>query len=171
VTFGKLKSKFVTGEDEEEEDEEEEGDEEEEEEEDEEKDDDEEEEDDDEEVEQNQGKKASSSKLTLHQKHKLNLSSQIKELEAELIGPKSWDLRGEIKGKDRPENSILGLSADIERYERHLRLLIALYSFKPSFHLRLSTHFSLQQSIKTSANCNTRIFDVIGRHDSPTHQR
>ena len=43
------------------------------------------------------------------------LLTQISELEKDLVAPKPWELRGEVKASDRPENSFLSLSADIER--------------------------------------------------------
>lgn len=43
------------------------------------------------------------------------LGSQIELLEEELMAEKPWELRGEVRGGDRPENSFLSLHADIER--------------------------------------------------------
>jgi U3 small nucleolar RNA-associated protein MPP10 len=43
------------------------------------------------------------------------LSAQIAQLEEELMADKPWELRGEVKGAERPENSFLSLHADIER--------------------------------------------------------
>jgi U3 small nucleolar RNA-associated protein MPP10 len=43
------------------------------------------------------------------------LAAQISELEGDLMAEKPWELRGEVKAGDRPENSFLGLHADIER--------------------------------------------------------
>jgi U3 small nucleolar ribonucleoprotein component len=43
------------------------------------------------------------------------LSAQIAQLEGELMADKPWELRGEVKGAERPENSFLSLHADIER--------------------------------------------------------
>lgn len=43
------------------------------------------------------------------------LSTQISSLEEELMASKPWELRGEVKASDRPENSFLELHADIER--------------------------------------------------------
>jgi len=54
------------------------------------------------------------SKKALQQKSRL--SSQISELEEDLLAEKSWELRGEVRATDRPENSFLSLTADIERY-------------------------------------------------------
>ena len=33
----------------------------------------------------------------------------------ELIGEKPWDMRGEIKSLERPENSLLEITAQVER--------------------------------------------------------
>lgn len=54
--------------------------------------------------------------LTSFQNKSKQLSSQIEELEQELVQKKSWEMRGEVKATDRPENSLLGISADIERF-------------------------------------------------------
>mmetsp|Transcript_116521 Transcript_116521/g.228626 ORF Transcript_116521/g.228626 Transcript_116521/m.228626 type:complete len:690 (+) Transcript_116521:28-2097(+) len=43
------------------------------------------------------------------------LFSQIADLEEDLMAAKPWELRGEVKAADRPENSFLSLHADIER--------------------------------------------------------
>lgn len=50
------------------------------------------------------------------QQRKAVLSTQIASLEEELIASKPWELRGEVKAADRPENSFLSLHADIERF-------------------------------------------------------
>lgn len=42
-------------------------------------------------------------------------AEQIMELEQELVEKRSWELRGEVKATDRPENSLLNVVADIER--------------------------------------------------------
>ena len=34
----------------------------------------------------------------------------------ELIGEKPWDMRGEIKSLERPENSLLEITAQVERW-------------------------------------------------------
>lgn len=49
------------------------------------------------------------------QQRKAALSTQIASLEEELMASKPWELRGEVKAADRPENSFLSLHADIER--------------------------------------------------------
>lgn len=54
-------------------------------------------------------------KVTATQQRNQALSSQISDLEEELMGAKPWELRGEVKASDRPENSFLELHADIER--------------------------------------------------------
>ena len=40
--------------------------------------------------------------------------SQIKEIESQMLQPKDWTLRGEVLGKDRPKDAILGQSLDFE---------------------------------------------------------
>eukprot|EP01032_Pedospumella_encystans_P019834 gene19834-22544_t len=57
----------------------------------------------------------SSGKATATQQRNQALSSQIASLEEELMSAKPWELRGEVKAADRPENSFLELHADIER--------------------------------------------------------
>jgi len=48
-------------------------------------------------------------------KGKKGVYDEVRELEKEIVGPRSWELRGEVKSSDRPENSLLGLIADVER--------------------------------------------------------
>lgn len=67
----------------------------------------------------------SSGKATATQQRNQALSSQIASLEEELMSAKPWELRGEVKAVDRPENSFLELHADIERYTK-LSLLLFL---------------------------------------------
>lgn len=43
------------------------------------------------------------------------MEETVRELEREIVGPRPWELRGEIKAGERPENSLLGLVADVER--------------------------------------------------------
>jgi U3 small nucleolar RNA-associated protein MPP10 len=54
-------------------------------------------------------------KLTAYQKQKRKMAEDIKNIEADLMGKKSWELRGELSAKDRPENSLLEISTEIER--------------------------------------------------------
>lgn len=58
---------------------------------------------------------AKSGKVTATQQRNQALSTQIASLEEELMSTKPWELRGEVKAADRPENSFLELHADIER--------------------------------------------------------
>jgi U3 small nucleolar RNA-associated protein MPP10 len=53
--------------------------------------------------------------LSSYEKRKQKLSAETAELEAQLLQPKGWDMRGESRGKDRPTDSLLNVSADIER--------------------------------------------------------
>ena len=52
------------------------------------------------------------------------LSSQISDLEKDLLAAKPWELRGEVRAADRPENSFLSLTADIERYVSYISIQI-----------------------------------------------
>lgn len=54
-------------------------------------------------------------RLTTASRRNQALAAQISELEGDLMAEKPWELRGEVKAGDRPENSFLGLHADIER--------------------------------------------------------
>ena len=54
--------------------------------------------------------------LSSYQKRKLKLQAEQEALEEGLIAEKNWDMRGEVKSADRPENSLLEMNADIERY-------------------------------------------------------
>jgi U3 small nucleolar RNA-associated protein MPP10 len=52
---------------------------------------------------------------TTHSRQKKKIQDRITEMEQQLIEPKSWDLKGEVASKERPENSLLGLAVSIER--------------------------------------------------------
>lgn len=45
-----------------------------------------------------------------------SLNEQISEMEKRLLQEKSWEFLGEVKATKRPENSLLELGADIERF-------------------------------------------------------
>jgi U3 small nucleolar RNA-associated protein MPP10 len=53
--------------------------------------------------------------LTEHQRKQIEKLNEIRKLEAELVGEKPWDMKGEVRASDRPENSLLEISADMER--------------------------------------------------------
>lgn len=53
--------------------------------------------------------------VTSYQRRLQELSSQIKELEEELLAEKSWEMKGEVNASHRPENSLLDLAVDVER--------------------------------------------------------
>lgn len=53
--------------------------------------------------------------LTSYQRRLQELSTQIKELEQELIAEKSWEMRGEVAAQHRPENSLLDMAVDVDR--------------------------------------------------------
>lgn len=51
-----------------------------------------------------------------HYEHKKQkLSKEIESIEKMLVAKKEWEMRGEVKSADRPENSLLSVSADFER--------------------------------------------------------
>ena len=54
-------------------------------------------------------------KLSGYEAEQEKMKSTIAQLEADLVKEKSWDLRGEAKGKERPENSLLGLNVQVEK--------------------------------------------------------
>jgi U3 small nucleolar RNA-associated protein MPP10 len=117
--FGGGGENSESGDDNEEEDDEGDEEEEEEEEEDDEEEDDEEEEEEEEasnEESDQSEKEEESAPQTNYQRRKEALRSQIEELEQQTMATKDWELRGEVKSRDRPENSLLAVSADIERY-------------------------------------------------------
>lgn len=53
--------------------------------------------------------------MTSYQRRLQELSTQIKELEEELIAEKSWEMRGEVSAQHRPENSLLDMAVDVDR--------------------------------------------------------
>ena len=48
--------------------------------------------------------------------HTSRMKEEIAQLEAAAVGPKSWELRGEVRATDRPANSLLEVTADVDRY-------------------------------------------------------
>ena len=66
-------------------------------------------------LESKHGVNNSISSTSSSQRRNHAIESQISSLEEELVASKPWELRGEVKAGDRPENSFLGLHADIER--------------------------------------------------------
>ena len=81
--------------------------------------------DEDEDENDNEENPMDSSKLTAYQKQKRKLAEDIKTIEAELMGKKSWELHGEIASKDRPENSLLEISTEIERASKPAPVITA----------------------------------------------
>lgn len=64
-------------------------------------------------------KKDESSKVetfeTVYQRRARELKTQIAALEEEMMAEKSWELKGEVKASNRPDNSLLELAVDVER--------------------------------------------------------
>ena len=50
-------------------------------------------------------------------------SQEILQLEKELISSKKWDMKGEVKGQERPENSLLSISSIIERASKPIPIV------------------------------------------------
>uniref|UniRef100_A0AAV1U8W6 U3 small nucleolar ribonucleoprotein protein MPP10 n=1 Tax=Peronospora matthiolae TaxID=2874970 RepID=A0AAV1U8W6_9STRA len=53
--------------------------------------------------------------MSSHQRQRLRLQKEIKELEHEAIGEKPWLLKGEVRSAARPENSLLEAVLDYDR--------------------------------------------------------
>jgi len=45
------------------------------------------------------------------------VSEQISEIEKEISGKRSWELSGEVKASERPQNSLLSTDMDVERFK------------------------------------------------------
>lgn len=52
---------------------------------------------------------------TKYARRKKALQEQIEQLERDAVGEKSWEVSGEVKSSQRPENSLLGLPVHVER--------------------------------------------------------
>ncbi len=61
-------------------------------------------------------------------KSRVNMKNTIRELEEQLVKEKSWDLRGEAKSGDRPENSLLGIQVDVEKASKPAPLITKEYT-------------------------------------------
>jgi U3 small nucleolar RNA-associated protein MPP10 len=72
--------------------------------------------------------KTSSSSLSSYKKYNDKKSKEIIELENELINKKSWDMLGEVKSGQRPENSLLSLSSIIERASKPIPIVSQDYT-------------------------------------------
>jgi len=65
---------------------------------------------------------------TAHSKRSDKMNEQIVQLEQELVTAKSWDLKGEVQAGDRPENSLLGIVADIDRSSKPAPIITQQYT-------------------------------------------
>mmetsp|Transcript_298 Transcript_298/g.671 ORF Transcript_298/g.671 Transcript_298/m.671 type:complete len:356 (+) Transcript_298:344-1411(+) len=52
---------------------------------------------------------------TSYSRKKIALQEQISQLEESAVGSKTWEVAGEVKSSQRPENSLLGIPVDVER--------------------------------------------------------
>ena len=62
-----------------------------------------------------QGESEAAGPLSNHQLRQQELARKIADLEKEAIEGKKWDMMGEARGQNRPENSLLEVSLDVER--------------------------------------------------------
>jgi U3 small nucleolar ribonucleoprotein component len=58
---------------------------------------------------------AETERETGYSRKKRQLGEQISALEEAAMGAKSWEVLGEVKSSQRPENSLLGIPVDVER--------------------------------------------------------
>jgi U3 small nucleolar RNA-associated protein MPP10 len=65
----------------------------------------------------------SSSSSSSFKKYNDKKSQEIQQLEKELISAKKWDMKGEVKGQERPENSLLSISSIIERASKPIPIV------------------------------------------------
>ncbi|CAM9426697.1 unnamed protein product [Ectocarpus sp. 6 AP-2014] len=56
--------------------------------------------------------------LSAHVQHSRRMKSKISDQERELLAEKPWALRGEVHSHDRPQNSLLEATVDVERATR-----------------------------------------------------
>lgn len=56
--------------------------------------------------------------LSSHQRKQRKLAARITELEAEALGPKKWELTGEVTSRARPQNSLLEAVLEHERVSK-----------------------------------------------------
>ena len=61
-------------------------------------------------------------------KHNSKIISQIQELEQEIVRPRSWDLQGEVKAAQRPENSLLQVIADFDKNSVPVPIITQAYT-------------------------------------------
>jgi U3 small nucleolar RNA-associated protein MPP10 len=56
------------------------------------------------------------------------IKEETAKIEAELVGKKRWDMIGEVKGADRPENSLLEAVADVDRLSKPAPIITKEYT-------------------------------------------
>ena len=67
----------------------------------------------------------------------------------EALGPKNWDMRGEVRGQERPENSLLEAIVETERYVyASVRELIYKYVYLERQNLLPSLHKHTPRPLK-----------------------
>ncbi|CAN0468834.1 unnamed protein product, partial [Ectocarpus sp. 8 AP-2014] len=81
-------------------------------------DDDDDEEDEDSSNDEGEEEEEESGALSEHVQHSRRMKSKISDQERELLAEKPWALRGEVHSHDRPQNSLLEATVDVERATR-----------------------------------------------------
>ena len=66
--------------------------------------------------------------LTTFQKQQRKLRREMAEIEKDLVAQKSWELRGEVKATDRPENSLLEVYVDVEKASKPAPIVTQEYT-------------------------------------------
>eukprot|EP01041_Mallomonas_annulata_P006233 gene6233-12624_t len=74
------------------------------------------------------GSESEQPEVTKLSKRKLKIAEEIARLEEAAIAPKSWELRGEVRSADRPLNSLLELSTQVERASKPRPLITQEHS-------------------------------------------
>ena len=66
--------------------------------------------------------------LTSFQKQQRKLKREMAEIEKDLVAQKSWELRGEVRASDRPENSLLEVYVDVEKASKPAPIVTQEYT-------------------------------------------
>lgn len=69
--------------------------------------------------------------LTPFQQQQKKLQEKIKKLETTIVQPKSWEMSGEVKSKQRPYNSLLEIDLDFEHASKVNNFIFIMYFFSP----------------------------------------
>lgn len=56
------------------------------------------------------------------------INEETRKIEEDLVGKKRWDMIGEVKATDRPENSLLEAVADVDRLSKPVPIITKEYT-------------------------------------------